>query len=186
MLGFKTRVQENTRLHKLARLPTNTSTQPHTNRVGALVSSHPGDEVTPVGPGRTSTVHRCLVRQEGRGWPTTKPLRTRHCERKTPPLTSMVAEPQYDHSNNHNTSDTTGNDPRTVSTCPVRRSADGMHVGKVDLNVGTADQTVRLSDALTVAETVTNHKQYDTECRAPTQLTVSRPCRSPSSNPGGD
>ena len=54
--------------------------QPNTNRVGALISSHPGDEVTPVSPGRTSTVHRCLVRQEGCGWPTTKPLRTRRCE----------------------------------------------------------------------------------------------------------
>ena len=63
------------------RLPTNTSTQPNTNRVGALISSHPGDEVTPVGPGRTSTVHGCLVRQEGCGWPvppelTRKALRT--------------------------------------------------------------------------------------------------------------
>ena len=51
------------------RLPTNTSTQPNTDRVGALISSHPGDEVTPVGPGKTSTVHGCLVRQEGYGWP---------------------------------------------------------------------------------------------------------------------
>ena len=44
--------------------------------VGALISSHPGDEVTPVGPGRTSTVHGCLVRKEGCGWQTTKPRRT--------------------------------------------------------------------------------------------------------------
>ena len=50
----------------------------------------------------------------------------------------------HNHSNNRNTGDTTVNDPRTVPSCPVRRSADGIHVGKVDLNVGTGDQTVRL------------------------------------------
>ena len=46
-------------------------TQPHNNRVGALVQSHPGDWITPVGPGRTSTVQRCPSRWEGSGWPET-------------------------------------------------------------------------------------------------------------------
>ena len=84
-------------LTRSSRLPTNTSAQPNTNRVGALISSHPGNEVTPVGPGRTSTAHGCLVRQEGCGWPTTKPLCTRRCGLETPSFTSMVVEPQYDH-----------------------------------------------------------------------------------------
>ena len=45
--------------------------QPHNNGVGALVWSHSGDWIKPVGPSRTSTVHGCLVRQEGCGWPDT-------------------------------------------------------------------------------------------------------------------
>ena len=40
-----------------------------TTRVGALISSHPGDEVTPVGPDRTSTAHGCPSRWEGCGRP---------------------------------------------------------------------------------------------------------------------
>ena len=44
-------------------------TQQHNNRVGALIWSHPKDQITPVGPGRTSTIHGCLVRQRGCGWP---------------------------------------------------------------------------------------------------------------------
>ena len=95
-MEFNTRVQENTRPHKLATTAKNTSTD-QTPQGWALISSHPGDEVTPLGPGRTSTVHGCLVRQEGCGWPTTKPLRTRRCELETPSFTSMVVEPQYDH-----------------------------------------------------------------------------------------
>ena len=62
-------------------------TQPHNNRVGALVQSHPGDQITPVGPGRASTLHGCLVRQEGCGCPdttTTNKKRTAH--------SNMVAE----------------------------------------------------------------------------------------------
>ena len=46
-------------------------TQPQNNRVGALVWSHSGDWIKPVGPSRTSTIHGCLVRQEGCGWPDT-------------------------------------------------------------------------------------------------------------------
>ena len=38
------------------------------HRVGALAHHHPGWCVTRVGPGRTPTVHPCLVRQGGRGW----------------------------------------------------------------------------------------------------------------------
>ena len=41
-------------------------TQPHKNRVGALIQSHPGDLIPPV---ETSTVYGCLVRQGGCGWP---------------------------------------------------------------------------------------------------------------------
>ena len=38
-----------------------------TARVGALMSHHPGCDITPVGPSRTSTVHGCPPRWEGRG-----------------------------------------------------------------------------------------------------------------------
>ena len=38
------------------------------HRIGALAHHHPGWCVTRVGPGRTPTVHPCLVRQGGRGW----------------------------------------------------------------------------------------------------------------------
>ena len=48
----------------------------------------PGDWITPMGPGRTSTVHGCLVRQGGCGWPeTTTTTKT------TTARSDMVAEP---------------------------------------------------------------------------------------------
>ena len=50
-----------------SRLPTITSIQSNTNRLDALISFHPGDEDTSVGPDRTSTVHGCLTRQEDCG-----------------------------------------------------------------------------------------------------------------------
>ena len=45
---------------------THHSTPTCTARVGALIWSHPGDWITPVGPGRTPTVH--WRRYEGRPW----------------------------------------------------------------------------------------------------------------------
>ena len=69
-VGIQTQMYENS---TTPRRPHNTrhETQPHNNRVGALVWSHPGDWFTPVGPGRTSTVHGCPSRWEGCGWPET-------------------------------------------------------------------------------------------------------------------
>ena len=54
------------------------------NKVSAFVQSHPGDQITPVGPGRTSTVHGCPSRWASCGWPKPpqqirKPLRTQTC-----------------------------------------------------------------------------------------------------------
>ena len=63
-VGIQTQMYVNSttprRLHN-----TRHETQPHNNRVGALVQSHPGDWITPVGPGRTSTAHGCPSRWEG-------------------------------------------------------------------------------------------------------------------------
>ena len=164
------------------RLPTNTSTQPHTNRVGALISSHPGDEVTPVGPGGHPQHTGAWFARKAVDGPQPNNCAYVSVSEKTPSLTSIVTEPQFDHSNNHNTGDTTGNDPRTAPSCPVRRSADGVHVGRRHRRPDGKTQVTRRRSP----KTVMNHKQYDSESRCLTQLTVSRPCRSPLSNPGGD
>ena len=49
-----------------------------TARVGALIWSHPGDWITPVGPGRTPTVHWPSLRREALGWLNLTSTRTRH------------------------------------------------------------------------------------------------------------
>ena len=81
--------------------------------------------------------------------------------------------------------------PRETTQEPSRhvQSGEALVVCTPARLTSTSAQQTRWEDsgdAQTIAETVTNHKQYDTEYRRPTQLTVSRPCRSPSSNPGGN
>ena len=82
--GIQTQMYKNS---TTPRRPHNTrhETQPHNNRFGALVQSHPGDWITPVGPGRTSTVHGCPSRWGGWGWPettTTTKKTTAHSNKK--------------------------------------------------------------------------------------------------------
>ena len=63
----------------------NTRPTPRT-RVGALSRCHPGHRDTPVGPGRTPTVHRC-PRGEAVGGPSTNT--THVVRRSTEPITRM-------------------------------------------------------------------------------------------------
>ena len=79
----------------------------YAHRVGALAHNHLGWCVTRVGPDRTPTVHKCLVRQGGRGWlyttcTTVTHTRTRDGDRSVPSPSDkpcgrvksrMVAEP---------------------------------------------------------------------------------------------
>ena len=71
-------------LQSSQQLSNNARPTPRT-RVGALSRCHPGHRDTPVGPGRTPTVHRC-PKGEGCGWPKHKLNTTHVVRRSTEPI----------------------------------------------------------------------------------------------------
>ena len=111
-MEFNTRLQENTRLHKLVET-TDEKLDPIKHQQGwrfDLVSSWRRGHTS----GSRQDIHsaRCLIRQDVCGWATTKSQRKRLCEWERHSLTSMIAESQYDYSNNRNTDERRADDRR--------------------------------------------------------------------------
>ena len=171
VLDFNTRVQENTRPHNFT-----ATTDAHFNQTTHQQAwrSDPGDEVTPLGPGRTSTVYGAWFARDAVDGP--QPNHRAH---------AAVSETHLHSRGWRSHSTTTATNTTQVTTRATTRepsrhvqSGDALMVCTSARLTSTSAQKTKWEDsgdAQTIAETVTNHKQYDSEYRCPTQLTVSRP-----------